>query len=602
MSAVCAVCGCVPAAAAPAGPCGHVDCGACVAATVPVCPVPGCDVRLPLHTLLACLPAPAYNAYADKVLERTLTVTPRSKRTARRLASLQALHTAWVALLDTVQPVPRPKKRSASRHGLRAKPRPKQLEQQQPPAGPSWAPTTLASFATQRQRDVRLTTALEQVGQALHAACALCPPAPAAAASIAAGPREQPTADADVYADLAVALQRLLATAGRQAHERVLLPLLRHSFHALAEHAEATNALLRIVDLWASEPFLLHGVAGSAPPLPPTPLATRATAAHAAGTTMDADGDADGGYDDQDDQNEHDEEGHDTATDDAGASAATGADAMVATEAMPTTPGADGLAQLQAALAELSAQSETYLALSQRQQPLQEEDIGGAAADDPAMAEVLLALRLQVVAAEMQAAATSFRATFVFVQPFVAARPAVQLSLLATVPPPPTVTETDEDAYVRALAPLRLQVVPLHYASHAYHKDISGVSDKPDPPTPSDADDTMPSDVTAGSAPAPAPVPMPVSVPAAAPATAPAQVPVSLPAPVSAPAAAMSNPGRLRRIHRELTGLGANLPVGWGASIFVCADEARPDVLRALIIGPADTPYQDGCFLFDLTS
>ena len=65
-------------------------------------------------------------------------------------------------------------------------------------------------------------------------------------------------------------------------------------------------------------------------------------------------------------------------------------------------------------------------------------------------------------------------------------------------------------------------------------------------------------------------------------------------------ASVQPDPGRLRRIHRELTSLGSDLPVSWGSSIFVCADENRPDVLRALITGPVGTPYQDGCFVFDL--
>jgi ubiquitin-protein ligase len=29
-------------------------------------------------------------------------------------------------------------------------------------------------------------------------------------------------------------------------------------------------------------------------------------------------------------------------------------------------------------------------------------------------------------------------------------------------------------------------------------------------------------------------------------------------------------------------------------------DDTRPDVISVLIIGPEDTPYANGCFLFDL--
>ena len=37
-----------------------------------------------------------------------------------------------------------------------------------------------------------------------------------------------------------------------------------------------------------------------------------------------------------------------------------------------------------------------------------------------------------------------------------------------------------------------------------------------------------------------------------------------------------------------------------GSSIFVRVDESRCDVLKALIIGPEDTPYANGCFTFDI--
>ena len=37
-----------------------------------------------------------------------------------------------------------------------------------------------------------------------------------------------------------------------------------------------------------------------------------------------------------------------------------------------------------------------------------------------------------------------------------------------------------------------------------------------------------------------------------------------------------------------------------GSSIFVRVDEDRYDVLVALIIGPEGTPYENGCFEFDI--
>lgn len=54
--------------------------------------------------------------------------------------------------------------------------------------------------------------------------------------------------------------------------------------------------------------------------------------------------------------------------------------------------------------------------------------------------------------------------------------------------------------------------------------------------------------------------------------------------------------GRLMRLRKEVTSLMNNLPPG----VFVRVDEHRFDVLRAMIIGPADTPYENGCFFFDM--
>lgn len=43
--------------------------------------------------------------------------------------------------------------------------------------------------------------------------------------------------------------------------------------------------------------------------------------------------------------------------------------------------------------------------------------------------------------------------------------------------------------------------------------------------------------------------------------------------------------------------LTTNLPVGFDGSIFLRVDESRVDVIKALIIGPADTPYANGASL-----
>jgi baculoviral IAP repeat-containing protein 6 len=61
-----------------------------------------------------------------------------------------------------------------------------------------------------------------------------------------------------------------------------------------------------------------------------------------------------------------------------------------------------------------------------------------------------------------------------------------------------------------------------------------------------------------------------------------------------------AGPDRLRRMAREMSSLSSSLPLQFASSIFVRVDESRPDVLKALIIGPDDTPYANGCFVFDI--
>ncbi|MCO5604600.1 hypothetical protein L7F22_058768 [Adiantum nelumboides] len=57
---------------------------------------------------------------------------------------------------------------------------------------------------------------------------------------------------------------------------------------------------------------------------------------------------------------------------------------------------------------------------------------------------------------------------------------------------------------------------------------------------------------------------------------------------------------RARTISEEMTLFNTRLPLEWDSSIFLRMDEQRMDVLRALIIGPKDTPYENGVFLFDI--
>lgn len=61
-----------------------------------------------------------------------------------------------------------------------------------------------------------------------------------------------------------------------------------------------------------------------------------------------------------------------------------------------------------------------------------------------------------------------------------------------------------------------------------------------------------------------------------------------------------SNNLNMRTLFQELSAFQSSLPVEYGSSIFVRAVEGRLDLLRALIIGPEDTPYANGCFLFDI--
>jgi baculoviral IAP repeat-containing protein 6 len=54
--------------------------------------------------------------------------------------------------------------------------------------------------------------------------------------------------------------------------------------------------------------------------------------------------------------------------------------------------------------------------------------------------------------------------------------------------------------------------------------------------------------------------------------------------------------GRMKRLLTEIATLQASLPEG----IFVRYANSRPDLMKVLIIGPRDTPYEQGLFEFDL--
>jgi ubiquitin-protein ligase len=56
----------------------------------------------------------------------------------------------------------------------------------------------------------------------------------------------------------------------------------------------------------------------------------------------------------------------------------------------------------------------------------------------------------------------------------------------------------------------------------------------------------------------------------------------------------------MRRILQEIQSLSKSLPINKESSIFVKYDEENVGIFRFLITGPKDTPYQDGCFLFEM--
>lgn len=60
------------------------------------------------------------------------------------------------------------------------------------------------------------------------------------------------------------------------------------------------------------------------------------------------------------------------------------------------------------------------------------------------------------------------------------------------------------------------------------------------------------------------------------------------------------NQKRMLHMAKEISSLSTTLPLEWESSIHLYVDQNRLDVLRALIIGPSGTPYQNGIFQFDI--
>jgi baculoviral IAP repeat-containing protein 6 len=61
-----------------------------------------------------------------------------------------------------------------------------------------------------------------------------------------------------------------------------------------------------------------------------------------------------------------------------------------------------------------------------------------------------------------------------------------------------------------------------------------------------------------------------------------------------------SNNSKLKRLIQEVGTLSNGLPLHFGSSVFLRVDEDRIDVMKAVITGPEGTPYQNGCFQFDI--
>lgn len=61
-----------------------------------------------------------------------------------------------------------------------------------------------------------------------------------------------------------------------------------------------------------------------------------------------------------------------------------------------------------------------------------------------------------------------------------------------------------------------------------------------------------------------------------------------------------SHPNRMKRLAQEAATLTTALPLSSSSSVFVRCDTDRLDIMKVLITGPADTPYANGCFEFDV--
>jgi ubiquitin-protein ligase len=56
----------------------------------------------------------------------------------------------------------------------------------------------------------------------------------------------------------------------------------------------------------------------------------------------------------------------------------------------------------------------------------------------------------------------------------------------------------------------------------------------------------------------------------------------------------------IKRVLQEIQSLSTSLPLNQDSSIFFKYDEENLGIFRFIIIGPKDTPYENGCFLFEM--
>jgi ubiquitin-protein ligase len=69
---------------------------------------------------------------------------------------------------------------------------------------------------------------------------------------------------------------------------------------------------------------------------------------------------------------------------------------------------------------------------------------------------------------------------------------------------------------------------------------------------------------------------------------------------ITADIAGKVSKSRDKRVNRELKSLKRDMPIHFGSMIALRFDQTRPFVMKVLITGPSNTPYDSGCFVFDV--